>query len=69
MTQTTLKIEGMSCMHCVARVEKALTTVEGVESAKVSLEEKQAVVEHDESKAPVDKLKEAVEEAGYEVVG
>ncbi len=39
-----LKIEGMSCGHCKARVEKALNNIEGV-SAVVELENKQAVVE------------------------
>jgi copper chaperone len=69
MTKTMLKIEGMSCNHCVVRVENALTGVEGVESAKVSLDEKMADVEYDESKADLEKFKKAVDEAGYKVVG
>ncbi|MFO7612626.1 MAG: heavy metal translocating P-type ATPase, partial [Clostridia bacterium] len=40
----TLRIEGMTCMHCVARVRKALEGVEGVSVAEVSLEDKRAVV-------------------------
>jgi copper chaperone len=69
MTETTLRIEGMSCNHCVVRVENALTSVEGVESAKVSLDDKQASVKFDPSKASMEKFKEAVDEAGYKVVG
>jgi copper chaperone len=69
MTETKLRIEGMSCNHCVGRVENALTSVEGVESAKVSLEDKQALVKYDSSKASMEKFKEAVDEAGYKVVG
>lgn len=69
MTETVLKIEGMSCMHCVGRVEKALTSINGVKSAKVSLEENEAVVEYDSSKANINKFKDAIEEAGYKVAG
>ena len=36
----TLKIEGMMCQHCVARVTKALQEVEGVESVEVDLKKK-----------------------------
>ncbi len=68
MTETKLKIEGMSCGHCVRRVEKALTSIDGVESAKVSLEDKEATVGYDDSKTGLDRFKEAVEEAGYKVV-
>lgn len=60
----TVKIEGMMCMHCVKAVEKALTAVEGVTEVKVSLEEKQAVVE---GAAADEALKAAVVDAGYEV--
>ena len=62
----TLFIEGMSCGHCAARVEKALNAIEGV-SAKVDLKAKTASVE---LSADVDDstLKAAVEDAGYEVV-
>jgi copper chaperone len=69
LTETTLKIEGMTCNHCVARVQNALTSVDGVESAEVNLEEKQAVVKYDSSKGDLEKFKEAVAEAGYKVTG
>jgi copper chaperone len=63
---TTLKIEGMTCDHCVQHVHEALSSVPGVKSAQVSLAQKQAVVE---SEGPLD-LKaavKAVEEEGYKV--
>ncbi len=63
----TMKIEGMACGHCTARVQKALEAVEGVASVAMSLEDKSAVVEL--SGEPTDEvLKNAVTEAGYEVV-
>jgi copper ion binding protein len=68
LAETNLKIEGMSCMHCVGRVKNALKSVEGVESAKVNLEDKQAFVKYDSSKTTMENFKVAVEEVGYKVV-
>ncbi|MDR2176785.1 MAG: copper ion binding protein [Treponema sp.] len=64
--KTTLKIEGMSCDHCVKHVTKALEELSGVKSAAVSLEEKSAVVDHEDA-VTLAAMKAAVEEAGYEV--
>ncbi len=58
-----LIIEGMSCPHCSARVEKALNAIEGVQAA-VELKKKRAIVETD---VPDDVLVRAVEDAGYTV--
>jgi copper chaperone len=66
MTQETIKVEGMSCGHCVMRVKKALEEVEGVRKADVDLQKKQAVVEYEEGKANPEKIKAAIKEAGYE---
>lgn len=62
-----INVEGMSCGHCAGRVKRELEGVGGVKSAEVSSEEKKAVVElaHE---VDDDKLREAVIEAGYEVV-
>jgi copper ion binding protein len=65
--KTTISIEGMSCEHCVAHVTKALKETTGVRSAKVSLKEKNAVVEHADT-VSLDTLKAAVSEAGYEAL-
>jgi len=60
-----IAIEGMTCGHCQARVEKALNSVEGVK-AKVDLKKNSATVEAD-STISDDLLKKTVEEAGYTV--
>jgi len=60
-------VEGMSCGHCSARVEKALTALEGVASASVNLETKEVRVELT-GDLDVDTLTDAVEDAGYDVV-
>ncbi|RME62978.1 MAG: copper chaperone [Nitrospirae bacterium] len=66
MAETTFKIEGMHCQHCVMRVQKALNGVEGVTSAEVQIGS--ARVNFDESKTQIETLKKAIEEAGYKVV-
>ncbi|MFS8540464.1 MAG: copper ion binding protein [Tissierellales bacterium] len=59
-------VEGMSCQHCVKAVTNALTSLEGVTNVKVDLENKKVEVEGNNL---VDQLlKEAVEDAGYDVV-
>ncbi|MDR1374977.1 MAG: cation transporter [Treponema sp.] len=65
MMKTTLKIEGMSCDHCVKHVKEALEAVEGVKSAQVSLKDNAAQVDHGDG-VKLDALKAAVSGAGYE---
>jgi copper chaperone CopZ len=61
---TTLKVDGMTCMHCVAAVKKALEQVPGVETAEVSLDKARAEVTGD---ADVQAMVAAVKEEGYTV--
>ena len=61
-----LNVEGMSCMHCVKKVETALNEVKGVKSVKVNLENKTAEVTLKED-MDIEILKKVVEDAGYEV--
>ena len=65
MSQTILKVEGMTCNHCKMRAEKALQGVSGVESVKVDLAAKEVVVTGDAERAS---LVKAIQEAGYSVV-
>ncbi|HEY5475733.1 MAG TPA: copper ion binding protein [Tepidiformaceae bacterium] len=62
-TTLELSITGMTCDHCVHAVTTAVQDVEGVKTAKVSLEEKSAVVEGDALDAA--KIIAAIEEEGY----
>ena len=64
----TLKVEGMMCGHCEARVKKALEAVDGVESAVADHNSGTAVVT---LSAPVedDALRAAVEAQDYKVLG
>lgn len=62
-----LRIEGMSCGHCSARVQKALAKVPGVSKAEVDLAEARATVEGEGFTEA--RLSAAVDEAGYKVSG
>jgi copper chaperone len=66
MTQETIKVEGMSCMHCQLRVKKAVEAVEGVQRADVNLQTKQVTVDYEDGKVNLEKVKAVIREAGYE---
>ena len=59
----TIHIEGMMCVHCAGRVEKALGALPGVH-VSVDLESKTATVTGESSD---EALRRAVEDAGYTV--
>lgn len=61
-------VEGMSCAHCVKHVKEALSELDGVTNVEVNLASKSAVLE---ASVDVDdeKIRFAVDDAGYEVVG
>lgn len=63
----TLKIEGMTCMHCAGAVKKELERLDGVDKAAVDLEGKKAVVELSGDPVTDEALCAAVDEAGYQV--
>jgi len=63
----TLEIGGMHCSACSNAVERALQGVEGVSSAVVNLTNEKALVEFPEGAVDPDALRQAVENAGYEV--
>jgi len=60
-----LKISGMSCAACSARIEKRLNGMEGIQKAAVNLASEKAVVEYDSSKIKVSDIIKAVEALGY----
>ncbi len=65
MVKTTVKISGMTCMHCVMHVKKALKDLNGVQNLDVQIV---AATIESEQAIDIGVIKGAVEEAGYEVV-
>ncbi|OLO40344.1 copper resistance protein CopZ [Alkalihalophilus pseudofirmus] len=67
MVKETIKVNGMTCGHCKASVEGALSKLEGVTKAEVSLENKEVTVEFNENQVTIDKLKSEIEDTGFDV--
>ncbi|HEY6826001.1 MAG TPA: cation transporter [Gemmatimonadaceae bacterium] len=63
---TRVRIEGMTCQHCVRAVFTALAAVEGISRAEVAIGV--AEIEHDGS-VTLDELRDSIEVAGYRVLG
>jgi copper chaperone len=63
--KTVIKIDGMSCQHCVMAVKKEIQKLD-VKNLDVKIGE--ASVEFDESKVSEENIEKAIEEAGYIVV-
>ena len=65
MKEIKLKIEGMHCTGCSSRLEKVLNNTDGVESATVSFEDKQAIITYNESQTDIEQIKQAIQDAGF----
>jgi len=68
MTKKVFRIGGMSCAACVGRVESAISSVKGVESAEANIGSCTAVVEYDGSRETEKAIADAVRAAGYSVI-
>lgn len=66
MSKEKIKIDGMSCNHCVARIEKAVSDLDGVEKFKIKLKDAEGKIKFDETKIPLEKVMEVITELGYE---
>jgi P-type Cu+ transporter len=66
-TDIVAPVRGMHCAACVGKVERALTSVAGVDQASVNLATEQATVSFDPALTSVDALRAAVAAAGYEL--
>jgi Cu+-exporting ATPase len=64
----TLPVEGMTCASCVARIEKTLKKVDGVNSAVVNLATEKVTFSYDENATNLTKLAAVVEDAGYKLI-
>ena len=68
MKKISLKIEGMHCEGCSNRLTKVLKNLDGVNDAKVSLEDKRPDIQYDESPISLDEIKHAIVDAGFEAI-
>ncbi|KAH7391118.1 E1-E2 ATPase-domain-containing protein [Phaeosphaeria sp. MPI-PUGE-AT-0046c] len=63
---TTLSVGGMTCGACTSAVEGAFKDVAGIKSFSISLLSERAVIEHDTTMLPPEKLAEAIEDVGFD---
>lgn len=68
MQNITLNVQGMSCGHCVKAVEGSVGQLEGVSQVAVNLAEAKVEITYNESQVSLDKIKETIEDQGYDVV-
>jgi copper chaperone len=66
MANITMKVQGMSCGHCVKSVEGALREIGA--QATVNLQEGTVSIQYDEATLKPAAMKEAIETQGYDVI-
>jgi len=67
LAQVSLPVEGMTCAACVAKVEKALKNITGVQEVNVNLLSGKAAVSYSSNQAGVPQMVKVIQEIGYEV--
>lgn len=64
----TIPVVGMACAACAANVERKLSSLEGVQSASVSLPARSALVDYDSSVVSLETMKKNVNDIGYDLI-
>ena len=68
METITLDVKGITCMGCVASVKRVLSPITGVSQVDVVLETGKVSVSYDAALAQPAQFKEAIQDAGYQVL-
>jgi copper ion binding protein len=68
LKRAKIKIDGMSCQHCVKTVTDAMVDLDGVSQVKVNLKKGEAKIKFDKDRLDLEQLKTAVVTAGFEFV-
>jgi copper chaperone len=67
MAQITLSVPDISCGHCKSSIEGAVAPIDGVETAVVTIDDRNVAIEYDGSETTMDAIVAAIDEQGYEV--
>lgn len=67
MENVTLNVSGMSCGHCVNSIEGSVGKLDGVKEVNVHLESGKVDVVFDQEKLTLSKIKETIDDQGYDV--
>jgi copper chaperone len=67
LTQVSLKVEGMTCQHCVDTITEALGAISGTNKVSVDLENKEVQVEYNDKETNLQKISDKIIEVGFEL--
>jgi copper chaperone len=67
MEHTSFEVQGMTCGGCVASVKRVLEALPGVANVNVTLNPARATADYDPERVSAEALRDAVQNAGYDV--
>jgi copper chaperone len=67
MEKSVIRVEGMSCQHCVTAVSDAVNALPGIGSVDVDLDAGLVTVQHDPAQSPLEAIKAEIEGQGFDV--
>ena len=68
MTKESLKVEGMTCQHCVQTITDELGKIAGINKVAVDLDKKEVEVDYNEEKTNLQEISDKIVEVGFELV-
>ncbi len=68
MKSSIYKVKGMFCNTCEDRIQKCLSSIDGIKNVKADYTKEEVSIEYDESKVHIDLLKEKIDDLGYELI-
>ncbi len=66
--QKSLKVEGMTCQHCVQIISDSLKNRAGIKTVGVNIDKKEVKVEYDEEKVELEQIFTDISALGFEIV-
>jgi copper chaperone len=67
MTQELLKVEGMTCQHCVETITEALGTIVGTNKVTVDLDKKEVQIDYNEEETSLNEISVKIVDMGFEL--
>lgn len=67
MKRKSVKVEGMTCQHCVQTITEALKKIPGLDSVAVDLDKKEVDVKFDENETSLQEITGKIVEVGFEL--
>ena len=67
MRQEIIKVEGMTCQHCVETITDALNNITGLNTVNVDLVKKEVSVKFNENETKLKKISDKIIEVGFEL--